>query len=266
MAVHVFGIRHHGPGCARSLRAALDALVPDVVLVEGPPDAQEPLALIGHEGMMPPIALLVHVEGDPQKAMFYPFAEFSPEWVALRWAAEKGVKAEMIDLPCGVKLAGEGEKQREGRDENEHGEEEERELHEDPIGVLAEAAGFEDREQWWDAQVEQRVEGEGLFAAILEAMTALREGRPERDAREAQREAYMRTVIRRVQKDGFGKIAVVCGAWHAPRLQTLGPAKRDAELLRGLPKVKVAATWIPWTHSRLSFRSGYGAGVDSPGW
>src|SRR5690606_22201768 len=32
------------------------------------------------------------------------------------------------------------------------------------------------------------------------------------------------------------------------------------------PKVKTATTWIPWTHSRLSYRSGYGAGVDSPGW
>ncbi len=26
------------------------------------------------------------------------------------------------------------------------------------------------------------------------------------------------------------------------------------------------ATWIPWTNSRLSYRSGYGAGVTSPGW
>jgi hypothetical protein len=30
--------------------------------------------------------------------------------------------------------------------------------------------------------------------------------------------------------------------------------------------VKVEATWIPWTHSRLSYRSGYGAGVTAPGW
>ena len=30
MGVTVFGIRHHGPGCARSLRRALDELRPDV--------------------------------------------------------------------------------------------------------------------------------------------------------------------------------------------------------------------------------------------
>jgi hypothetical protein len=38
----LFGIRHHGPGCARSLLAALDALAPDVILLEMPPEA-EPL-------------------------------------------------------------------------------------------------------------------------------------------------------------------------------------------------------------------------------
>jgi hypothetical protein len=42
---HVFGIRHHGPGSARSLLRALDALRPDVLLIEGPPDAAGVLGL-----------------------------------------------------------------------------------------------------------------------------------------------------------------------------------------------------------------------------
>src|SRR5690606_40147751 len=33
-----------------------------------------------------------------------------------------------------------------------------------------------------------------------------------------------------------------------------------------ISRLKVAATWIPWTHGRLSQESGYGAGVESPGW
>ena len=33
--VEVFGIRHHGPGSARSLVAALQAYQPDAVLIEG---------------------------------------------------------------------------------------------------------------------------------------------------------------------------------------------------------------------------------------
>src|SRR5947207_11767309 len=76
----------------------------------------------------------------------------------------------------------------------------------------------------------------------------------------------MRQAIRAVHKEGFQRIAVVSGAWHAPALADLKNAKADTALLSGLKKVKVEATWIPWTNSRLSYRSGYGAGVNSPGW
>ncbi len=44
----LFGIRHHGPGCARSLRAAFDAWAPTLVLVEGPTERAALLA-VAHE-------------------------------------------------------------------------------------------------------------------------------------------------------------------------------------------------------------------------
>jgi hypothetical protein len=76
----------------------------------------------------------------------------------------------------------------------------------------------------------------------------------------------MRKVIRQAQKEGFQKIAIVCGAWHAPALAEMPPQKQDEELLKKLPKIKVECTWIPWTYDRLTFESGYGAGIASPGW
>src|SRR5215207_8788221 len=99
MSVHVFGIRHHGPGSARSLGAALDALAPDVVLVEGPPDADALLALAGDAAMRPPVALLLYVPDEPRRAVYYPFAIFSPEWQALHFALTNGIPARFIDLP-----------------------------------------------------------------------------------------------------------------------------------------------------------------------
>src|SRR5258706_11923589 len=139
-------------------------------------------------------------------------------------------------------------------------------LLEDPLALLAEAAGYKDHELWWEQQIEQRRDADGLFEGILEAMTALRDGTSPRDEEEAQREAHMRRTIRAAEKEGFQRIAVVCGAWHAPALAAPGAAKDDAALLAGLKRIKVEATWIPWTNSRLSYRSGYGAGVTSPGW
>jgi hypothetical protein len=39
MSVNIFGIRHHGPGCARSIVDVFDANPPAAVLIEGPPEA-----------------------------------------------------------------------------------------------------------------------------------------------------------------------------------------------------------------------------------
>src|SRR5690242_12714326 len=87
--LHLFGVRHHGPGSAHSLLAALDALDPAIVLVEGPPEADDILRFVGASAMRPPVALLVHGQDDPMLASFYPFAVFSPEWQAIRWAVAR---------------------------------------------------------------------------------------------------------------------------------------------------------------------------------
>lgn len=283
----VFGIRHHGPGCARSLRAALETLEPDIVLVEGPPDAQGVVALLTHADLRPPVALLIYAPEAPRTAAYYPFTTFSPEWQALRYALERGIPARFMDLAQAVTLAQEttddepdeqdeaappaapeagraAEAPAEGGGEDVP-EESARSLRADPIGMLAQAAGYIDHEMWWEHQIEQRQDATDLFAGIMEAMTALREQAAPPTGREAQREAAMRAAIRAAKKEGFQRIAVVCGAWHAPVLSA-GSARDDGALLAGLPRLKVQATWIPWTNSRLSSRTGYGAGVRSPGW
>ena len=38
--IHLFGIRHHGPGSARSVLSALTSLQPDIILLEGPVEAE----------------------------------------------------------------------------------------------------------------------------------------------------------------------------------------------------------------------------------
>src|SRR4029077_1596881 len=43
-------------------------------------------------------------------------------------------------------------------------------------------------------------------------------------------------------------------------------AASDDRLLRGLPKGEAVMAWVPWTYGRLSYASGYGAGIRSPGW
>ncbi len=275
MSVTLLGIRHHGPGSARAVWAALADLRPDVVLVEGPPEADELLPLAADAGMEPPVALLAYVAGEPSRSAFWPFAVFSPEWQAIRYALEAGVPLRFCDLPAAYSLAerpgdaglpGDGAERPDGGGERDQA----AAVRIDPLGWLASAAGYDDAERWWDDVVEHRVGGPSPFAAIAEAMATLRAhapALPQREAaREARREAHMRKVLRAALRQGHERVAVVCGAWHVPALAELPPTAADDRLLRGLPKVKVAATWVPWTHGRLASWTGYGAGVTSPGW
>ncbi|MFI6289415.1 DUF5682 family protein [Streptomyces sp. NPDC051018] len=409
----LLGVRHHGPGSARAVLAALEGAAPRVVLIEGPPEGDALLPLAADEQMRPPVALLAHAVDDPGQAAFWPLAEFSPEWVAIRWALGRGVPVRFIDLPAAFSLAlaaqdkvsppgrapsagreedgahggpagdpgrrpapgppwepgAEGAVPHDGSAEQPDGAEGEGaggeaggpggDVRIDPVAVLAGAAGYDDPERWWEDVVEHRgpgarpdrtgrgadgaagggarpedgayadrdsrggpsgrddlvvraegedgddrhdrddqgdrgdrdgrdhdihdvrdvsdiddvreaVPGRGAyepFVALGEAMAELRgmygHGGHERDL---VREAYMRLQLRAARKEFGDDVAVVCGAWHVPALAEKTTIAADKALIKGLPKVKAEMTWVPWTHRRLARRSGYGAGIDSPGW
>ena len=311
----LLGVRHHGPGSARAVRAALDAARPRVVLIEGPPEADTLIPLAAEEDMRPPVALLAHAVDEPGRSAFWPLAEFSPEWVAIRWALQHEVPARFIDLPATHTLAwgkDTGDEPDEGAGDGRNGDADpaaggapgtgvdpgcganpgagsgseagvdaasrpaadgsaEADVRVDPLAVLAEAAGYDDPERWWEDVVEHRGVGEGdafaPFAAVEEAMGALREayGSGGHD-RDLVREAYMRLQVRAAQREFGDGVAVVCGAWHVPALRQKTAVAADRALLKGLPKVKADLTWVPWTYRRLARVSGYGAGIDSPGW
>ncbi|MGW3180678.1 DUF5682 family protein [Kitasatospora sp. NPDC001119] len=276
--VALLGIRHHGPGSARAVAAALAQWRPDAVLIEGPPEADAIVHLAAEKDLVPPVALLAHAVDDPAKAAFWPYAEFSPEWVAIRHAVDHDLPVRFIDLPAAYGFApAEPVGPAVPAEDGEAGDAEEDDAEEagadpvaDPLALLAEAAGHDDAERWWEDVVEHRAPGTDAlapFAAVAEAMGALRAEGLGESRRDQLREAYMRQQIRAARRAGHLRIAVVCGAFHVPALERMPTVAHDRALLAGLPKkVRTDITWVPWTHRRLSQATGYGAGVQSPGW
>ena len=267
--VRILGIRHHGPGSAALLRKALDVLDPACVLVEGPPEGDELIQYITDPDLKPPVAMLLHASDEASLASFTPFAEFSPEWQAIHWALKHERPVRFCDWPAAVSLS----LQKAARDNPESVPPQPRA---DALDLLASAAGYEDGETFWNGLIEQRgasgQEALSVFASIETAMTEARtqEGlspqSPDEVLRNNQREAFMRTNIRATLKEVEGNIAVVTGAWHISGLRQATKPADDRALVKDLPRLKVEATWVPWTDSRLSAFSGYGAGVISPGW
>lgn len=277
--IEIFGIRHHGPGSAHSLVRALTDFRPDVLLIEGPPDADALIPMASHSEMRPPVALLIYNPKNIEQASFFPFAEFSPEWQAMLFALRHKIPARFMDLPMGSAFGLREKDVQQTLDFETNKNDSEAA---DPFRKIALLAGYTDPERWWDAMLERcTVDGsrhtahdeerqqQGIFPVILDLMQALRHDKTQPETRETLlREASMRQTIRAAQNEGFKKIAVVCGAWHGPALADFGKtsAAADAALLKGLKKIKTAATWVPWSFDRLSAQSGYSAGVVAPAW
>lgn len=287
-----FGIRHHGPGSARNLGAVLVAYAPDLILLEHPADVQAGLDHIGNAGLVPPVAQLVYNPKQPGQAVFVPFVQFSPEWVAVAYSKQTGCHLQAMDLPMSLRFGRQLEEDDTKTEEEAQSETTadepiaslaetevettadafELEIERDALWYIAQAAGYDDGERWWEAELEHRYGfgtsgAEDVFAAIYELMYSLRTELARTESEETLlREAYMREALRAVLKQGYNRIAIVCGAWHAPVLHPGTNSKEDKIRLKGLKKVPTAHTWIPWTFDRLSYQSGYAAGVISPAW
>ncbi|MFJ9019640.1 DUF5682 family protein [Streptomyces sp. NPDC102259] len=212
-APYLIGVRHHAPSLAAAVPALLDEAKPDVLLVELPAEMQEWLPWLGHEETRAPVALAAAPGdgGGGAGPAFYPFADFSPELAAVRWAARHGVPVLACDLPLADRAWGEG------RD-----------------GTAREAApGLADAlrarltgrpgDDLWDRLVEATAPGsppEALRRAALLTGWALRAdavasgGVPELDLR---RERWMRSRIIEATARGE-RAAVLVGAFHAPAL------------------------------------------------
>ena len=86
----LFGVRHLSPAGAWHLLRLLEEVRPRLVLVEGPSDLTGLMADLVRPETVPPVAILAYTQETPVRSILYPLAEYSPEYAAIRWAAENG--------------------------------------------------------------------------------------------------------------------------------------------------------------------------------
>ncbi|MEV5999401.1 DUF5682 family protein [Streptomyces griseomycini] len=263
-APYLVGVRHHAPSLAAAVPALLDEARPEVLLVELPAEMQQWLPWLGHEETRAPVALAAAPgDGSGGGPAFYPFADFSPELAAVRWAARHGVPVVACDLPLADRAWTGGRRTAGPRAGG-------------PGLATAVRARLTGRpgDDLWDRLVEATAPGsppEALRRAALLTGWALREdavaagGVPELDLR---RERWMRARLAEATARGE-RAAVVVGAFHAPALagqDAGGEAGEEAGTAADARRPAWTTSLIPYTYALLDERSGYPAGIRDPEW
>ncbi|MFI8186101.1 DUF5682 family protein [Actinacidiphila glaucinigra] len=269
-APYLVGVRHHAPSLAAALPALLDGAEPDVLLVELPGEMQEWLPWLAHEDTRAPVALAAAPGDGGGGPAFYPFADFSPELAAVRWAARCGVPVVACDLPLADRAWDAGRTTAPTGDSRPG-------LHAALRARLTGRPG----DDLWDRLVEATAPGsppEALRRAALLTGWALRRDAAEGagvPALDLRREQWMRARVAEAAADGR-RAAVVVGAFHAPALVPAGlwPQGTTPEDDPEAPDAPHApgggAAWttslIPYAYPLLDERSGYPAGIRDPEW
>jgi hypothetical protein len=269
----ILPIRHHSPACAYHVRQVIQQVRPTDVLIEGPADANHLLDVLLDPQTVPPVAIFAYtrsgssksaVKTDPSlsASLFYPFCEYSPEYVALRTAREVGAAASFIDLPSW----GMAEPARPQAPKiNGYAD---RELsHHRFITALCKRTRTRSFDELWDSLFEStscQEPSSDFFSKVGTYGLLAREnasGSAPSDEHNDRREAVMAGAIRQAEERG-GRVVVVVGAFHrAGLLKQLAHPKKST--LPSPPKEHGIYVTL-YGYEQLDRWNGYESGMPAP--
>lgn len=235
---YLIGVRHHSPALATLVPALLDVAGADVICVELPADFQSWLGHLADPATLAPVALAG--AGEDGRLGFYPFADFSPELAAIRWARDHGAEVLCCDLPLSDPAWSAIGTAQQGVPKTHPEAPQIPTAPATPVApavgafadALAAASTGRDGDDMWDRAVEVLAPGckpEAVRRAALGVGWALRQDATARGGvplTDLAREAHMRGVLAEAAAGGR-RVCAVVGAFHAPALidpATPGPA------------------------------------------
>ncbi|MFU8804842.1 MAG: DUF5682 family protein, partial [Bradymonadaceae bacterium] len=257
----IVGVRHHSPALSAVMGELLEGFRPDHVLIELPTEFAHWVSWLGDPELRAPVALAGVHEGTDE-LFFYPFADFSPELAAIRWATAKGIPVEPFDLAAGARV-------HVAQRVAVSADSEPRECR--LVDGLHRAVRTSDFESLWDRLVEVQASGansEAVRRAALYVGWALR--RDCLDDNNLQDLDRMRETAMRARLSELGaytgqaRVAVIVGAFHGPALIEEPTLFESMDFDGDIDDI--VTSLIPYSFELLDSRSGYPAGIRDPMW
>jgi hypothetical protein len=272
----ILPIRHHSPSCAWHVREWINRTRPTHVFVEGPSDANGLINHLVDTSTVPPVAIYAFAREEAPQAklasrsswsasLFYPFCEYSPEYVALKTAQEIGSRGEFIDLPSWRMARPDRTETTRTNAYADH------ELaHHRFLKTLCKRTRTRNFDELWDSLFESALPNEpsdryftqvATYGRIVRLHVLLNE---ENEPRNQEREQAMACAIDEAVRAG-GRVVAVVGAFHRQGiLEHLQMSKPIDRVALPAPPKDCGIYLTLYGYEQLDRWSGYESGMPAP--
>ncbi len=260
MTLHVIGVRHHSPACARLVKERIERIKPRHVLVEGPADLNPRMGefFLGHTF---PIAVFTYYQtGGYTHSSWTPFCRHSPEWIALETGRAAGARIGFMDLPAWTRPF--------RKVRNRYRDHPSRSKN--AVDALCETFRVDNADTLWDHLFERPLEIEELSRRLDAYFEGIRQDLPPSEE-DGPREDFMVACISWALTEAAesrGDVIAVCGGYHAPALArraATGPPVASPPCLPAPEEgARFGSYFVPYSWKRLDSFAGYESGLPSP--
>lgn len=268
-----YPVRHHSPACAWHLQRVVQQYAPEAILIEGPTDSMHLLPYIADNASEPPFCIYYSYDDKEGKVSdeqekyraYYPFLSYSPELVAIREAAKRGIPVQFIDLPYALRLINKVESK--ASTQFCYNEDKEYEVN-SYTTMLAQRSGCRSFAEFWESRYEleaTEMDTRSFVRNVFHLGYFMRLTTPQDSLtlmEDRQREIYMAAEIRKAIPL-HKRILVVTGAFHVAGLMS-ALAQEEKQTLVSPAKDSVASYLMPYTFKEADSKSGYSAGMPFP--
>ncbi len=276
----LFPVRHHSPVCAWQLVRTIRDYAPDIILIEGPENANDLIPVLTDEETRLPAALycfykdrnkLVSEEGKDYRC-YYPFLEASPEYAAMAEGKKLGIPTRFMDLPYSeILIQTAGFRRACSKEEKQSYADDAYLVHSRFYEKLCEKTALRSFEEFWEKYFEiggLRLSA-GAFAAQMHAYCILtRQETPEKELEEdgcLVRERHMAVRIREAGAQ-YGKVLAVTGGFHSLGLWKLLQQGNPAPVpMHSFSDELQSCYPIAYSYEAADALSGYASGMLHPG-
>ena len=269
--IKFFPVRHHSPVCAFHLKKIIDEFKPETILIEGPSDANFLMEYMIDENTIAPFCIYSsYIDKSKEKCRsYYPFLDYSPEFVAIKKSHELKINCSFIDMPF-ASIIENSENNKNKKPISIYDKDNNKFNVNDYTSRLTKKSGLRSFAELWERDFEingilknsedfiKSVFALGYYMRLIES----------EDIETKNREYFMAKNIKECIDKKIDRILVITGSFHVngiiDKLKDFENIEREFNKLKKYNIQNSSNYLIPYSFEEADQRKGYIAGIEYP--